>query len=166
MLQELLTRLTDAGANGVNMKITQQGERAIVIIQPLLNPMPYDSTAEGLKIHAAMQSPVIINAELSELDTELHVVVADYIASFEGGMQSSNVKEVVTQHATASLVELSGKPVPVKDKKGKGAAPVGRAEQVEPACVDSVQEGAEPSTDDEMSMSDFESLFISTASNQ
>lgn len=165
MLQELLSRLTDAGANGVNLKITQSGDRAMVIIQPSLNPMPYNSTPEGLRIHAAMQAPLIINAELAELDTELHVAVSGYLDAFEGGMQSSNVKEVITQHTAASQIELTAaKPTTQTKKKVKekvAASPVESSTPAEPQ-PQAEQGSAQPAMD----MSDFEALFLSNESDQ
>lgn len=175
MIRELLTRLTAAGANGVNLSITQQGDRALVIIKPALNPMPYSSDANALKIHAAMQTPLVINAELDELDTELHIVVGDYLASFESGMQTSNVNEVVTQHTAASLTELTSKKAasaskttekkPKKQAQGGSVSasqsnPAPAVTQAEPAAMQPEQP-AKPA----VSMEDFEALFASTGND-
>lgn len=180
MIRELLTRLTAAGANGVNLNIVQQGDRATVIVQPKLNPMPYDSSPEGLKIHAAMQKPLVINAELDELDTELHVVVNDYLASFEGAMQANNVNEVIVEHTAATLTELTSKksastaPAGKKGAKqaAKASAPASQnePEQETPAtdasAADTQTTEAQPEQPAQAapSMADFEALFASSAS--
>lgn len=180
MIRELLTRLTAAGANGVNLNIVQQGDRAVVMIQPKLNPMPYDSSPEGLKIHAAMQKPLVINAELDELDTELHVVVDNYLASFEGAMQTSNVNTVLTEHTAATLTELTSKkaastaPASKKGNKqtAKASTPASKPEpEQETPATDALaadttatetqtEQAAQPAA----SMADFEALFASSAS--
>lgn len=165
MIAELLNRLTEAGANGYNMRVSKVGdERVSVVINPLLDPMPYSSSKEAIEIHAAMQRPLIVNAEIGEL-YELHTIVGQYLESFEGAAQSDNVKQVIIEQTAASLVELTSskaskstaKSSPKKTATPKAKAPAVKATPA--ATVTTPEPSAAPES--AVSMDDFEALFAS-----